>query len=256
MLLQIYNINNISYLHHSQTRFMKDKKITVRFYLNKKVQPDIIDATDGKRRKAYPLYLYITYNRKNMQFKSNYGMMYADIKDLEKTEPGLMAFEEKLVSKIIRFESGQLADGEEYDMRGLKERYQVYSHSLQRAIEKYLKEKLRLDILKTNNELINTLDLARDGSKNNVLLLFKAACLLFPGFESRVNRQLKREIAIYKELQSLIRSKKYDFPTIIDWLDGSYKNDLDNRSLGKDAHQLIDAAVLKFVSRATRESKE
>ena len=57
----------------------KEKKITVKFFLNRKVEP----ATGDKGEKYYPLYLMITYNRKNMQFRSKYGMFYSDLNEVE-----------------------------------------------------------------------------------------------------------------------------------------------------------------------------
>ena len=205
----------------------KPKKITVRFFLQKNVHPEATQHDGKKESAAYPLYLYVTYNRKNMQFKSNYGMFYTDMSDVEVWDKGLMAFEEKLIEKIIRYETSQLSDQDEYDMRGLKDKYEIYSTSIHMALEQYLKPKLRMSILKTNNELQHALNLNTNYYHNTVLRLYKVAGLVFDNFFKVLDKPLHEEIEAYKKLdQVLPRVSKYDFPTVIDWLDGSYKKEL------------------------------
>lgn len=225
----------------------RQKKITVNFFLNKNVQPDAIVDVKGKTRDAYPLYISVTYNRKNMQFKSNYGMFYCDLKDVEK---GLMECEVRIINKIIRYEH---SDGDEdYGMKGLSKRYSIYAHSLYMTAEKYLKPKLRLAIMATNNEMFHTLNLNVDYSRNRALLLYKAAQTLFDNFMSKASASLKAEMELYGDLAPLLQSKgNYDFPTNIDWIDGSYKSELraELEKLGKDkevireTERLIDLAT-------------
>jgi len=229
------------------------RKITVRFFLQKKVQPEASMLGNGKERSAYPLYLYITYNRRNMQFKSNYGMFYTDMKDVEDTDKGLMAFEEKLITKVIRYEISLLRGKDEYDMKGLKDKYEVYATSIHSVLETYLKPKLRSAILKTNNELQHALNLNTDYYHNTVLRLYKAAGLVFDNFFKVLDKNLRDEIETYQKLNELLpRITKYDFPTVIDWLDGSYKKELGlfltkvfkhKPQFISSIHKLIDSAV-------------
>ena len=203
------------------------KKITVRFFLQKKVHPEATQHDGKKESPAYPLYLYVTYNRKNMQFRSNYGMFYMDMTDVEVMDKGLMGFEEKLIEKIIRYETSQLSAQDEYDMRGLKDKYEIYSTSIHMALEQYLKPKLRMSILKTNNELQHAMNLNTSYYHNTVLRLYKVAGLIFDNFFKVLDKTLHEEIEAYKKFdQVLPRVSKYDFPTVIDWLDGSYKKEL------------------------------
>ena len=205
----------------------KPKKITVRFFLQKKVHPEATQHDGKKESPAYPLYLYVTYNRKNMQFKSNYGMFYTDMTDVEVMDKGLMGFEEKLIEKIIRYETSQLSDQDEYDMKGLKDKYEIYSTSIHMTLEQYLKLKLRMSILKTNNELQHALNLDTKYYHNTVLRLYKVAGVVFDNFFKVLDKTLHEEIEAYKKFdQVLPRVSKYDFPTVIDWLDGSYKKEL------------------------------
>ncbi len=125
---------------------IKEKKITIKFFLNKLLEA----ATGDKGEKYYPLYIQVTYNRKNMQLKSKYGEYYKDIKEVRKE---LMQFEEMMLTKVIRYESTHTSS--DYDLKGLKHKYEIYSGSVSQALEHYLKPKLRLAILRTNNELVH-----------------------------------------------------------------------------------------------------
>ncbi len=230
----------------------RQKKITVNFFLNKNVQPDsIVDGKTGKEKDAYPLYISVTYNRKNMQFKSNYGLFYSDLKSVE---AGLLELEENLINKIIRFEHSSGDD--DYEMKGLSKRYSIYANSLITILEAYLKPKIRLAILSANNELFHALDLNLQSGKNKVMLLHKAALLLFEDYERKMSAGLKTEIETYQIIYPLLQSKgNYDFPTMIDWMDGKYKQVLREqleklgreRECTRDAEKLIDLAVVPFM---------
>jgi len=108
----------------------KGKKITVKFFLNRLLEA----ATNDKGQESYPLYIQVTYNRKNMQLKSKYSEYYYDLSEVK---PGLMEFEEKVLRKIVTHEAGETKG--EYDLKGLKRKYEVYSMSVHQAVEEYLK---------------------------------------------------------------------------------------------------------------------
>ncbi|MCE9538630.1 MAG: hypothetical protein K8R85_05355 [Bacteroidetes bacterium] len=211
---------------------LKPKKITVRFFLNKKILSCSEWTENGKEIFHYPLYVNVTYNRKNMQFKSSYGFFYTSMKDVEESDKGLMAFEEKLIKKVILYETNISSDSDKYDLKGIKDKYKIYTISIYTALEHYLKRKLRLTILKTKNELTQTLNLNREDSKNTVLLLYKVGGILFDNFSKVIDTSLYEEIETYKKISEFLpRATQYDFPTIIDWLDGSYKKKLNEHFL-------------------------
>jgi hypothetical protein len=239
-------------------RNMRDlKKVTVRFFLHRGVQAGSITKEDGKETPVYPLYLYVTYNRKNMQFKSNYGMVYADLDDVEKTNRGLMAFEEKLITKIIRYETSLLPNEDIYDMKGLKDKYEVYATSVKKALEVYLTPKLRLSVLKTNNELQHVLNFNTDYYHNTVLRLYKAAGMLFDNFYQVLDEKLHEELEAYQQYSNILpKEENYNFPAIIDWLDGSYKSELNafleklfkrKQALISSIENLINSAIEKKI---------
>jgi hypothetical protein len=197
----------------------KEKKITIKFFLNQLVEP----VTGEKGQSYYPLYIQVTYNRKNMQFKSKYGLYYQDANEIE---PALLQFEENTLRQIINYESGQT--DAEYDLKGLKRKYEVYSTSVLDAVEQFLKPKLKSAILKTNDELTTVLDFNQ--SKATVGRLFKAARLLFPKFEQSLTIKLREELAAYDQFRQLFKEpilSEYIFPTIISWIISTYPNELE-----------------------------
>jgi hypothetical protein len=221
----------------------KTRKITVKFFLNQLLDPVI----NEKGKEFYPLYIQVTYNRKNMQLRSLYGKYYLDLMEVPSA---LLESEERVLRKIITLEASHLEDN--YDLRGLKRKYEVYSLSLQQAIEDYLKPKLRLAIMKTNCELKHVLDFA--STRATVPLLQAAAQKLLPDFERHLGTRLQQELAVYEQFQRLNKQPfpSYSFPMVIDWSDGSYKEELsikgkainkNNPELAKQMSALIDHAV-------------
>jgi len=196
----------------------KDKKITVKFFLNK-----LLDATTGdKGQKYYPLYIQVTYNRKNMQLKSKYGEYYEKIEEVKK---GLMEFEEKMLCKVIRYESSNIIG--DYDLKGLKRKYEVYSGSVLETLENYLKPKLRQTVLKTKDWLIPTMNF--NDPRATVDSLYMAARKLFSGLESFMNVKLHEELQAYTYYKRLYLDifLDYSFPTLIEWVEGSYRKELE-----------------------------
>ncbi|MGP8216609.1 MAG: hypothetical protein ACLQQ4_13665 [Bacteroidia bacterium] len=227
----------------------KEKKITIKFFLNKLLEP----ATGDKGEKYYPLYIQVTYNRKNMQFKSKYGMYYGDLKEVKS---GLMQFEERILRKAITYESN--LSSSDYDLKGLKHKYEIYSTSILESLEKYLKPKLRLAILKTNDDLTEVLDFSQ--SHATVARLYRASQLLFTNIDSYLNAKLKTELNAYLNYTGLYKMPifTFTFPTIMDWIEGSYKADLQTKiktafknrpEILKDVYALIDAAIVEYLKR-------
>jgi len=214
----------------------KAKKITVKFFLNRVLE----SVTNEKGRASYPLYIQVTYNRKNMQLKSKYAGYYYDLKEVK---PGLMEFEERILRKMITYESGQTK--EEYDLKGLKRKYDIYSESVHEAVETYLKPKLRLAILKTNHDLTTVLDF--NSSHATVARLYEAAQRLFPDFTKNLEAKLHGELTTYEQFRKLYKEPffTYTFPTVIDWVDGGYQEELTNnlKTVYKNQPETVKAVL-------------
>jgi hypothetical protein len=198
----------------------KAKKITVRFFLNRMLKP----ITKEKGKELYPLYIQVTYNRKNMQLRSKYGEYYHDLKE---APSGLLEFEERVLRRIITREASHLEDS--YNLKGLRRNYEIYSLSIHQAIEDYLKPKLRAAIRKINSPLTHVLDF--DSDRATVPLLQAAAQKLFPDFERRLGTRLRQELAIYEQFLRLYKPPflNYSFPMIIDWSEGGFKEELNRK---------------------------
>ncbi len=222
----------------------KEKKITVKFFLNQTLEP----ATGERGKKLYPLYIQVTYNRKNTQFKSRYSLFYKNLKEVP-TE--LTAFEEKLLTNIIRYEAKGNEEG--YELKGLKRKYDVYSLSVYQALEAYLKPKLRLAVLKRGSELAHVLDFTQPRIPTR--LLHQAANLLFHQFDNGLPQKLRNDLETYQFFQSLNKEPvlSYDFPTIIDWLEGSYKAVVMNLPALKAAHDNAKK-VVRLIEDAVKEA--
>ena len=220
----------------------REKKITVKFFLNEAVEPV---RGEGKK-KCFPLYVQVTYNRKNMQFKSKYSEYY---ERLEEVKSSLLQFEERVIKSTVTYEAANVK--EEYDLKGLKKKYEVYSTSILEALEHYLKPKLRLAVLKTGSELSMVLNFT--DANVTVNLLYEAALLLFKDFDSCLPDKIKEELEAYNQYQKFYRPVlTYNFPTLIDWLDGGYRRELEMKlddafknkpELIKSIKSLIDHSV-------------
>ncbi|MBN9382215.1 MAG: hypothetical protein J0H74_15710 [Chitinophagaceae bacterium] len=196
----------------------KAKKITIKFFLNQVLEP----ATNQKGKKSYPLYIQVTYTRKNMQLRSRYSDYYYS---LDEVKPYIMEFEERILRKIITHETDQ-AKGE-YDLKGLRRKYDIYSFSIHEAVEVYLKARLHLAILKTKDELTTVLNFSTPQA--TVARLHEAARRLFKGFDRHlVGAGLISELTSHEQFLRLDKQPflSYTFPTIIDWVDGSYQDEV------------------------------
>lgn len=220
----------------------REKKITVKFFLNEAVEPV---RGEGKK-KYYPLYVQVTYNRKNMQFKSKYSEYY---ESLDEVKSSLLQFEETVIKTIVSYEAANVKG--EYNLKGLKKKYEVYSTSILEALEHYLKPKLRLAVLKTGSELSMVLNFTDVNVTVN--LLYKAAQLLFKDFNSYLLDKVKEELNAYNHYQNFYNPVlSYNFPTLIDWVNGSYRREPEKKlddvfkhrqELIKSIKSLIDHSV-------------
>lgn len=195
---------------------MKTKKITVKPFLNKKLEPECSDST-GKD--MYPLYYQITYERKNTQIRSYYGFYYDDIKEVKE----LIEFETNMLYNIIRYEATK-DETKLYDLKRLKNKYEVYSISIKVAIDDYLKKKLRLAVLKANSKYYKVLSFT--GGKLDFKILYEVSEKLMKNLGDFISKEFKHEMDVYDLFTELspVTKVRYDFPTLIDWKNGSFKD--------------------------------
>jgi hypothetical protein len=224
----MYTSKNLPNLHE----MTKPKKITVKFFLNKNLQPQKLKK-EGDRRSVstYPLYIQVIYNRANTQFKSFYGDYYSDLSkvdDENMSGPGLLKFEEHIIRKIVEYETEK--QGEKFDLKTITKKYESYCQSIEGLLNEYLKGKLKRILFKTKPyeyaQIFNYSD-----SKVESLLIYKAAKSLYDNFEKSIPKDFIEEMRIYEDFTKAYFHTKfsYNFPVVIDWLDGSLRIDIEGK---------------------------
>lgn len=203
----------------------KPKKITIKFFLNKNLNP--IEQEDGS---YYPLYTQITYDRKNTQIKCAYGFFYKSLQQAQEQESDLLIFEEKVLKKSVDYELS--IHGDEFKLRGLGKKYENYCISIHALFNSYLKIRFK-EILKDARpkKFLEVLNL--DRGKIDFFTIYEASERLFQNLAEVIEEEFREEVSIYQVYFSLyeksLKDDKYQFPVVIDWLEGSHQRDLDEK---------------------------
>ena len=138
---------------------MKKNKISVKPYLNKRIQPVSITFTENGKNitvKLYPIYYQVIYKRKNTQFRTAYfkngNEAFSHFFSLEESkynqsDPQKVIENDKIIiEQIIRYL--ELMD-EEFSLKGLNKKYDEYTIELAILINKilnsYIKHKLKME---------------------------------------------------------------------------------------------------------------
>ncbi len=132
-----------------KTESPKQKKITFKYFFDDRIKP--------KEGKFYPLYLQITFNRKNIQLKevTHDGLpVFWTREDLENFIDGdydrqghfggtarEVKFNENILERIIR--EGYKKYGDKFSLRSIKEKLEFLSTSVSQAMEMSILEDLK-----------------------------------------------------------------------------------------------------------------
>lgn len=203
----------------------KPKKITVKFFLNTHLNEILIDG-----RKNYPLYIQITYDRKNTQIKSVYGGFYYNIEQVKEKEANLLSFEERILKKAVRFEL--LKYGEDFRLKGIGRKYESYCLSTHQLFNTYLKFRFKNLIHKAEpKKFLEILQIEK--GKTDIVTIFEASQRLFDNFNDVIDAEFLKELEIYRlylrDYFSLLQAGEYRFPVMIDWLEGSHRIDWEEK---------------------------
>ena len=229
----------------------KPKKITVKPFLNDKLDPieASIHDSDGKVTKElqYPLYYMVIYNRNNTKFKSRVGFYYSRLEDVPKT---IIKFESDTIEKILRYQISKL--GEDVDLKGLGNAFNILSENLFQCIEKYLKKKLKLAAMGADSYLSCMINF--DDWRNPFSKYYEVATSLFGNISKYIKDDFKIEIDAYNnyyKIYSKLEKQQSDFdrPTIIDWLNDEHKNFIlrEMKNEKENIIRLIENAVEKTI---------
>lgn len=218
----------------------KPKKVTIKFFVNKAVQPIIESKT-----KRYPLYALITYDRKNTMMRCHYGKYYKDLDEIDKTHyPGLLAMEERIIRKTLDYEISQRE--REFDMKGVSKKYDQYCIGIHVLLQVYLKDQLWNTLLR-----LEPFEYAKALNFNDPDIefdtLYKMSRKLYKDFSSLLHKTLEQEIEIYRVFKKLYQGSffQYAFPTVIEWLDQSALSDY--REKLKEHHSQTPSSVNKSI---------
>jgi hypothetical protein len=194
-------------------------KLTIKFFLHKNLSPI---RKGGKE--YYPLYILVTYHRKSTQLKSKFGDYSEDLESLNKKNPGLLEFEERILRKMIEYETE--LKGNKFSLVGLSERYEHYATSIYGAVQDYLKERLEKEMKATFDPMAIIPDY--HNPQIGVSLLYMAALRLLPDFDKKITLELKDDLLANEHYYLLfpIIPGIYSFPTVIDWENGDHKQEL------------------------------
>jgi len=223
----------------------KPKKITVKFFVNKVVQP----LVEG-REKRYPLYMLVTYNRKNTMMRCHYGKYYKDLKEIDKLHyPGLLAMEERIILKTITYEL--LQRGDEFDLKGTNKKYDQYCIGIHVLLERYLKGRL-WNVLSRLEPFEYVKALNFDSPDVEFNTLYKIARKVYKDFSGLLSKDFEEEIETYNVFMKLYQGSffQYTFPVVIEWLDKSVSDEYSNKL--KELYQgnkAIQNKSMEFINR-------
>jgi len=183
------------------------------------------ECSDSNGKTLYPLYLQITYNRKNTQIRSKYGFYYESLNDSELRS--ILLFECSLAEKLVRCEINNT--NKEYSLAGLGTRYEVYATSIGIVIGDYLKGKMPFELKRMNSTFSDILNFQNE--RKYFEDFYNASILLFKDFDKKISKEFKHEVSIYQLYRDFepISISKYNFPTIIDWMCGDYKQQFEQK---------------------------
>ncbi len=204
-------------------RTVKKKKITIKPFLNTYIEP-VGTATDEKgNRKIYALYYKVTFDRRNTQLKSYYTTGgYSTLEDSIAKQ--IIPFEVKILTKIVDYETSLNPD-REYQLSGLKIKYETYIESVDYTLDKFLRAKLWKATQRTNHTYHLALKFDNYSGMTNVFTLLEICDKLFPDFDKYIDKTFREELEGFKLYHKIFGDKQfeYNFATLIDWMDGTHQ---------------------------------
>lgn len=202
----------------------KPKKVTVKFFINKAVLP----VMEGKT-KRYPLYMLITYDRKNTMMRCHYGQYYKDLNEVDRVHyPGLMTMEERVIRKTISYELAQR--GNEFDLKGTNKKYDQYAIGIHVLLERHLKNQLWSVLSRLEPfEYVKALNFTDPDVEFSTLS--KIARKVYKDLPELQPKNFEQEIDIYQAFIKLYKGSffQYSFPVVMEWLDHSVVDDYRNK---------------------------
>lgn len=229
----------------------RDRKISVTFFLNKNVKPDshthspLLSGID-----LYPLYLQVTYNRRNTQFRSFYHTNYSNLKDAfsGKEEGEHRKYEESLIIKVVEYEVRNL--GKDFTLRGISDRYLNYSDNIANPIDKYFRDIIYNALVKTGSEFFEILDpwKLQNVSYN---VYYNAAIKLHSDLTKKLPSDFEEELNMSRIFLEWVNTQN-DLIRLIDWLDHSATKVYEAFLIKKRFNEEQTKNMISFVNRVIK----
>jgi hypothetical protein len=193
-------------------------KISVTYFLNKNVRPEPSHPMFPLSER-FPLYIQVTYNRRNTQFRSFYHGFYSSIEDayFGKENREHREYEESLIKKVVEYEAKHF--GKEFKLKGLKDRYNNYSANIFSPIDKYFRDLIYNAVIKTDSEFKEILDPWKM-QQISFHVYFNAASKLINDLDKKLPNDFKEEMKLGLYFLKWVDSQNAEV-RLIDWLDHS-----------------------------------
>ncbi len=192
-------------------------KISVRFFLNKNVKPFHIPLLGDSD--FYPLYVQVTFRRKNTQFRSLYQRQYLNIEEALNQDRNNLNYEKNIIQQVVEFEVK--TKGERFKLIGLKDRYKNYTTEVGFSVKKYLRITLLASLEQSNSKYWMIMD-PTSNWEVPIRLYYNASLKLINNFETFLPTNFKKDINTAEEFIRWSEKKKVS-PLLIQWLNGSLK---------------------------------
>jgi hypothetical protein len=224
-------------------------RISVRFFLNKNVNPIISSPLTGSVD-LFPLYIQVTYNRKNTQFRSFFQQAYSSMEQLynDKEAKEKIAYEESLIKKVVEFEVKHKKQN--FQLKGFQNRYLDFATGVDYIIDKYIRNKIDEALDKTNSKFKEMLN-PYHWENISLSVYFEATQKLVEDFSSFLPEDFSLEMNFAHDFITWSQKRK-KIPELIEWLDQSlieeYKLDLKK---GEKTPEYLEKSTT-FIHRAIR----
>jgi hypothetical protein len=208
-------------------RTVKKKKITIKPFLNTYIEAVGTETDEKGSRDIYALYYKVTYDRRNTQLKSYYSTAgYSTLEDSIAKQ--IIPFEVKILTKIVDYETSLNPD-REYQLSGLKIKYETYIESVDYTLDKFLRNKLWKAAQRTKHPYHLSLKFDNYLGMTNVFTLLEICDKLFPDFDKYIDKTFREELEGFKLYHKIFGDKlfEYNFATLIDWMDGTHQQALE-----------------------------
>ena len=188
------------------------------FFLNKNVKPEVQSPLTGGNPK-FPLYVQVTYNRRNSQFRSYYTRTYSTIEEAYSTKENREHREDEksLITNVVEYEIKHY--GKDFQLKGLSDRYLDYSDSIYNPIDRYFREIIYNAVIKTDSEFIVILN-PWDNELVSFSIYYKAATNLISDLHNKLPSDFTDEMKMGSEFLNWVEAQDI-LIRIVDWLNHS-----------------------------------